>query len=316
MSGTWERGLDPATAAADDDAANGGEVGSGDTTHRTPNRNTKDSNSTGDFSGKDRRMQDGPRSARDGKDRTRNNPRNDSGPTRGTRDGRAMLGDGGGTFSPGAVAGRGMARGGRQGYHDSNRGSSGASGNSAEPEAKRPRVTSTIVIAGHDDDGDGIREDGTMDRWDAGPGPEADQVMKDTGENGEDNAGHGDVEDGQQPEEIAVKVAGDDGDEKANGENADDQGRRPKFTSHIVVVPGTRGRAGRHTADGGVRMGRGGGVRGSMASRLGPAVGQPVLAKVEGADIDVFERPMPEPSKPELQAAYKDGDTKKRNRRC
>lgn len=82
-------------------------------------------------------------------------------------------------------------------------------------------------------------------------------------------------------------------------------------------------------------------VRGSLASRLGPVVGRPVVVEYVGGpagDAGVGQnglgavgemaggripgmvvvpepRPMVEPSKPELQDAYKDGDTKKRNRR-
>ena len=44
------------------------------------------------------------------------------------------------------------------------------------------------------------------------------------------------------------------------------------------------------------------------------------MVRGEGGDgedgfVPPAERPMPEPSKPELHPAYKDGDTKKRNRR-
>lgn len=89
--------------------------------------------------------------------------------------------------------------------------------------------------------------------------------------------------------------------------------------------------------------------RGSLASRLGPVVGRPMAAGSmdrrrgsgrghagedgdweEGEAGEVVEDggvvpgvvvvpepvPMVEPSKPEVHAAYKDGDTKKRNRRC
>lgn len=127
---------------------------------------------------------------------------------------------------------------------------------------------------------------------------------------------------------------GDDGDgEEQSG---------PRFVSQIVVVPGgARGRAaargivdsdrylGEHKFLGrsggpeggsGARLGgggggaRGGGMRGSLASRLGPPMGRPVMVVAEGEGSDLAP-PLTVPSKPELHAAYKDGDTKKRNRR-
>ncbi|CAM9223506.1 unnamed protein product [Scytosiphon promiscuus] len=273
-------------------------------------------------------------------------------------------------FGNGGGSGRG---GGRTREHDYRGGGGGGSGGggggrgASEPDAKRPRVTSTIVVASGEDDGggDGPPENGVLDRWNAEPAPtstvpaaSAAAEKTSTAATKDDNANDDDdfddnVDYEPEPElEAAGEGAGTDAattdaattagtpavadpdkdeanegvqamdEEAGEGEDGEDGGgdaRRPVGKIVLVSGGGPRGRAARI---GGVAGS--GGLRGSLASRLGPPMGRPVMVKDggdggggggEGGFVPLSERPMPEPSKPELHVAYKDGDTKKRNRR-
>ncbi|CAN0324721.1 unnamed protein product [Ectocarpus sp. 6 AP-2014] len=345
MSGTWERGLDPATAALDDDSPpeGRGRGGSGTAGLRGGTKGSiahyqRPADSHGDRRGRGRDRGVAPmhgagvRGDRDGMrgDRTGDRDVFSRGGRSGTRGDRAR-GDFD-RFRNGSSGGRGEGARAR-------RESNGVGGGGVEPEAKRPRVTSTIVVAGDEDtNGDGTTENGELDRWNtelppASPPPEAEaaaatETAATTTTTPDDDLV--DYEPEAEPEEDTAsgpppaaaaaappgEATGQEGDQQPMEED-DDGGRRP--VGKIVVVSGG-GPRGRAANIGGV-AGSGGG-RGSLASRLGPPMGRPVMVKGgsgdnsgEGGFVPLSERPMPEPSKPELHVAYKDGDTKKRNRR-
>lgn len=344
MSGTWERGLDPETADLEsaknetDNSANQHPAGRGAI--------SSESHGT---RGKERRVPDdrerfptrggGVPSENEGFSRRGGGGGGARGNVDGDRNGllkkEAWSGPSG-RNSSGGIGVRGERESGRrgaggeekQGYDSRVPGVA-----DAEPQAKRPRVTSTIVIAGDingggDDSLNSNKNDnGVMDRWDAGAATDPTAAVAATEGGGR-----------TPPKDAAANVddSGADG-ESAVVDAAENDGQ-PRFTSTIIVVPGSRTEA-RHP-----RLRRGGsnrvsnivepreerviGVRGSLASRLGPVVGRPVIVKYVGGtggdgangnedgEIDAPPlRPMPEPSKPELQAAYKDGATKIRNRR-
>lgn len=330
MNRVWERGLDPETAVDEDSTTEG-------TIYRPPQRGERGgaiasvTTVTGDrpvtVTSREGFVRGVPRNGREERNRTRNS---------------ATLGGGGSI-----VRGRG-----RREYDASAAGA-------AEPEAKRPRVTSAIVVPGavreEDDkpDRSHFREDGELDRWNAGPRP-ADKGGEDTG------VGSGVAEDrSREPESMAVDGEEIQREDPENGQQPQ-QSQNQRFGGKIVVVSSTsRGRRserdsgyapraerGGSAAAGAVSavgvagaaaaspgrfrpgMARGGNnrpdIRPSLASRLGPVVGRPVVivtgdgtddAGENGKPEPAQEVPMVEPSKPELQEAYKDGDTKKRNRR-
>lgn len=338
MNRVWERGLDPETATDEEPATDG------DGIYRPPQRGERGAGAgaaagTGDRAvpaGREGLARGVPRNVREDWNRSRN-----------------------GAPVPGAGAGGVRGRGRRE--YD------GGAAGVVEPEAKRPRVTSAIVVpgaagaAGKGIGGDGddenrarFRDDGELDRWNAGPGP-MDMEMDESGEPGgkaEDrDARASDVPVTEGGEEETTEAA--EGPEEDEGQKPRDRQQQPRFGGKIVVVSSTlRGRrSDREVSHGVMRVDRGaatGGVpgrfrpgvsrgclgraepRGSIASRLGPMVGPPVAVggregeggqggdgeNGEGGEpLPPHEKPMVEPSKPELQAAYKDGDTKKRNRR-
>lgn len=189
---------------------------------------------------------------------------------------------------------------------------------------------------------------GELDRWDGGGNPTPTNE-----ENGGAAFGdHGEMEDDEGTEWDGAGVRQQPGGSKIVVASSTVRGRRTargdigggdgsdepvpnRFRTAAGVGAGNRGRA-----------------RGSLASRLGPMVGRPTGAGTmdrsrragrgragedgdweegeageageEGAiggvvsGVVVVPEPVPlvEPSKPEVHAAYKDGDTKKRNRRC
>lgn len=346
MSGTWERGLDPATAALDDDAppegrgrGGGGTAGLRGGTKGSIAHYQRPADSHGDRRGRGRDRGVAPmhgagvRADRDGMrgDRTGDRDVFSRGGRSGTWGDRAR-GDFD-RFRNGGSGGRGEGSRAR-------RESNGVGRGGGEPEAKRPRVTSTIVVAGDEDtNGDGTTENGELDRWNtelppASPPPAAEaaaatETAATTTTTPDDDLV--DYEPEAEPEEDTAsgpppaaaaapppgEAKGQEGDQQPMEED-DGGGRRP--VGKIVVVSGG-GPRGRAANIGGV-AGSGGG-RGSLASRLGPPMGRPVMVKGgsgdnggEGGFVPLSERPMPEPSKPELHVAYKDGDTKQRNRRC
>ncbi|CAN0242446.1 unnamed protein product, partial [Ectocarpus fasciculatus] len=354
MSGTWERGLDPATAALDDDAppegrgrgggGGGGTAGLRGGTKGSTAHYQRPADSHGDRRGRGRDRGVAPMhgaGVRGDRDGTRGDRAGDRGVfsrggRSGTRGDRAR-GDFD-RFRNGGSGGRGEGSRARRESNGDGRGG-------GEPEPKRPRVTSTIVIAGDEDtNGDGTTENGELDRWNTDlppasppPSPPAAAAATETeatttttldddlvdfepeAEPEEDTAS------GPSPAAAAAAAAaahgegtGQEGEQEPMEEDDGGGGRRP--VGKIVVVSGG-GPRGRAANIGGVAGS--GGVRGNLASRLGPPMGKPVMVRGgsgdnggEGGFVPLSERLMPEPSKPELHVAYKDGDTKKRNRRC
>ena len=375
MSGTWERGLDPETAAMDDgepamQAEGRGVRGRGGTAVMRGSANGSmaayQRQRPMDNGGGGGRAAAGARGRDFGSAVPIRRVNNGTGGMRGERGAvrGAMRGDrdaarNGGAqgdfdrFRNGGDYGRAAGgRGGPRGRDDRGGGGSGEVGGS-EPDAKRPRVTSTIVIAGGEDTGE---DTGEMDRWSADPAPTATQeeeattdaletaaaaVEPEDAPDNDDDDDNVDYEPDVEPETASAEPAEDaasastagkeksataatgggeqpmDEDHDGGGEeNGEVPGRRPAGKIVVVSGGGPRGRAARA---GGV-AGSDGGMRGSLASRLGPPMGRPVMVKSGSGDGDGYvppaERPMPEPSRPELHQAYKDGDTKKRNRRC
>eukprot|EP00752_Nemacystus_decipiens_P003853 g3545.t1 len=380
MSKTWERGLDPETAAMDDDGepatrAEGGRGirgrggtmmrGSANGSMAAYQRSAADNgNSNGGRVATGGRGRDFggavPTRRENGAGGMRGERSDVRGPVRGDRDGVWNGVGSRGDFDRFRNGGYGRAAVGRAGPRDHDVRGVGGSGEvgSVEPDAKRPRVTSTIVIAGDEETGE---RNGEMDRWNAEPAPTAPQdeeneqeaataetaaaaaaaAPEDVNENDDDDDDDNvdyepDVEpEAEEPAESATSTS--TGKEKSataaptGGEQPMDQdsdngggggeeeeignasGRRPAGKIVVVSSGGPRGRAARA---GGV-AGSDGGMRSSLASRLGPPMGRPVMVKTGSGDGDIplAERPMPEPSRPELHPAYKDGDTKKRNRR-
>lgn len=222
------------------------------------------------------------------------------------------------------------------------------------------------------------RDDGELDRWNAGGGgggeADPDQIEEDNTmaeATPVDNPASDEIHEG--PEELGGNMQRFGGGSKIVVASSTARGRRSargepfseRPSERFRSVSGNAAASNRGGARGGVGLGsfaspsgsnsrRAGGVavRGSLASRLGPVVGRPVVVVgvdkpaigmgrgrrdkkegrggdegrgeegelVPGSDVSgvvVVPQPPPmvEPSKPELHAAYKDGDTKKRNRR-
>ena len=373
MSGTWERGADPADAAAELETA---AARAEESAKRNPRergqensfrwgRGQENNSRGGGATGREALSRRGSGEARSDRVVGRNGSGGIRGGSGGTRDERELSRNGysatGSGRAGGGMRGAGSGRvaggggGDRREYfsraNDRNGSGSGGvrggdgrgGGGGGEPDAKRPRVTSTIVIA---QDNIASLANGELDRWNSASGNtegEPEVTAADAGgemeadtEEAATGAGRGGGGGADAPEDESGE-ANDGG----GGEEEEAESGGPRFVSQIVVVPGgAKGRAARgndserasgehrflERAGGRAGRGRGGGgegrrgaIRGSLASRLGPPMGRPVLVVTEGEGGGEFvappPRPMAVPSKPELHAAYKDGDTKKRNRR-
>lgn len=355
MAGKWERGLDPDKAAEEADQEQ--KQAPDDSTSRPLERGRGTDGSRGVTAGRERRTGEDRNGDRERFRTTssRNDPGNDlRNEIRNNR--RADLRS---NIRNGVVVGaQGREARGRREI-DSHRGNGNGNGGDGieggEPVPKRPRVTSTIVVPSEEEQGTALKEGEELDRWDAGLATTVDEEERERKEH--DQGEQENATDKWRQEEEGYDQEKEDnipgeGDEASKGgdrgvarEGEDDapSPTAPRFTSKIVVAPGVRGRAARNfdpvplarprgernflerIGGGGRRGSAGGGMRPSLASRLGPVVG--AAARMQGGeegdaaadDGDGTEPelpPVPEPTKPEVHAAYKDGDTKKRNQRC